>query len=412
MEKSAQVQGYLQGKLDEYLDVLRRMVAINSFTANAAGVNRLGELTAGWFAELGFQAESVPSSNLDFGRHLFLSRPAAGLGARPVVAMVSHLDTVFPPEEEERHQFHWRVEDKRIYGPGTVDIKGGTALMYMVLDGLRTFYPQVFEAVDWRLCFNASEERLTDDFGQACFQRLPANTLACLVFEGGNIKDEKFLLVTARKGRATFRVSVEGRSAHAGNNHANGANAIVQMAHTIQKIAALTDYSQQLTFNVGWVRGGVVVNRVPHFAEAEVEMRTFTAAIFDGGVRRMLALNGVSDVVSADGFACKVSVQLLDQSAPWPPNAHTENLYAVWERTARALGMQVEREERGGLSDGNYLCQWYPTLDGLGPAGNNTHCSERDLANGKDQEFVLVSSMAPKATLDVFALLALLKSAG
>lgn len=410
MKNSAQVQGYLQGRLDGYLDALRQMVAINSFTANAAGVNQVGELTAGWFAGLGFQAEYVPSTNPDFGRHLFLSRPGYQDGSHPVIAMVSHLDTVFPPEEEERHNFHWRVEDRRIYGPGTVDIKGGTALMYMVLDGMRAYFPQVFEQVDWRLCFNASEERLSDDFGKACFERLPSGTLACLVFEGGNIKDERFLLVTARKGRAVFRVEVEGRSAHAGNNHANGANAIVQMAHTIQRIAALTDYQQQLTFNVGWVQGGVVINRVPHFAEAEVEMRTFTQESFDVGVSSMLALNGQSEVSSADGFACKVAVRMLDQSAPWPPNPHTERLYAIWEKTAQSLGMQVEREERGGLSDGNYLVQRYPTLDGLGPAGNNTHCSERDLAKGKDQEFVLVTSMAPKATLDIYALLELLGS--
>ena len=41
-------------------------------------------------------------------------------------------------------------------------------------------------------------------------------------------------------------------------------------------IASFTDYSQQITFNVGVVNGGSVVNRVPHHAEALVEMRAFS----------------------------------------------------------------------------------------------------------------------------------------
>ena len=66
---------YLASRLGDHLDGLRRMVQINSFTPNAAGVNAVGALTAELFAPLGFAAEFVPSDNPSFGRHLFLSRP-------------------------------------------------------------------------------------------------------------------------------------------------------------------------------------------------------------------------------------------------------------------------------------------------------------------------------------------------
>ena len=100
------------------LDLLRQMVGINSFTANPAGVNSLGQLTAEAFAPLGFAAEFVPSTNPAWGKHLVLTR--TGLSARNL-AMISHLDTVFPPEEEARNNFHWLVEGDRIFGPGTQD---------------------------------------------------------------------------------------------------------------------------------------------------------------------------------------------------------------------------------------------------------------------------------------------------
>jgi hypothetical protein len=59
--------------------------------------------------------------------------------------MVSHLDTVFPPEEEARNNFHWSVEGDRIFGPGTHDIKGGTVMMWLVLRALQAQAPEVFE---------------------------------------------------------------------------------------------------------------------------------------------------------------------------------------------------------------------------------------------------------------------------
>ncbi len=216
--------------------------------------------------------------------------------------------------------------------------------------------------------------------------------------------------MTARKGRATFRVVVEGKSAHAGNYHPYGANAIVQLAHTVQKIARLTDYKQGLTYNVGTIAGGTVINRVPHYAEAEVEMRAFLPEVFESGIAKMVELGRTSEVTSRDGFRCKVKVEVREKTAPWPDNIATRHLFEVWESAARRLGLRVLREERGGLSDGNMLWHRFPTLDGLGPSGNNAHCSERSLDGSKDQEFVLPSSFIPKASLNVLGILQLLEA--
>lgn len=402
------VRPYLESNLNNYLELLRQMVAINSFTSNPDGVNALGERTAQAFGMLEFKAEMVPSTRLEYGNHLFLRRLASNRKNPRAVGMVSHLDTVFSAEEERANDFNWRVEGERIYGPGTVDIKGGTVMMYMVLDALRTFAPDIFEATDWYVCLDASEETLSTDFAQLCLERLPADTAACLVFEGGTIEAGVNPLVTARKGRASFHVTVEGKSAHAGNYHMNGANAIVQMAHTVQKIAALTDYERQITFNVGRISGGSVINRVPHRAEASLEMRAFSPEVFAEGVANMAALTGTSEVKSKDGFACKVAVELVEQTAPWPPNPGTERLYELWSRAGAGLGMRVRREERGGLSDGNMIWERIPTLDGLGPAGENAHCSERSADGSKDQEYVVASSFVPKALLNIAGLVMLL----
>jgi len=122
MQQIAHVKNFLDTQLPEALEILRQMVGINSYTTNQESVNKLARFTAECFAPLGFTAEFVPAVNLNFGGHLVLTR--RGRSAKSV-AMVSHLDTVFPPEEEIRNNFRWQPEGDRIYGPGTQDIKGG-----------------------------------------------------------------------------------------------------------------------------------------------------------------------------------------------------------------------------------------------------------------------------------------------
>ncbi len=382
------------------------MVELNSWTLNRAGVNAVGQLTADAFAPLGFQAERVPSTNPDFGDHWVLTR---GPADAPIIALVSHLDTVFPPEEEARNHFRWQPEGDRIFGPGTHDIKGGTVLMWLVLHALREFYPAQFAAINWQLYFDASEELLAPDFGDLCRTRLLPRAKAALVFEAEGKLVGGRRLVRNRKGRATWRLTATGRGAHAGVKHGHGANAVIQLAHTLGQVAALTDYSRQLTFNAGLVRGGSGLNRVPHEAVAEGEMRAFEETTYAAGRAALLALAGPGSVQSpVDGFTCAVTAEILNESRPWPVNPETDRLLALFQAAGAELGQQIEGEARGGLSDGNYLWDALPTLDGLGPAGDNDHCSERSADGSKLPEYCEVSSFVPKAALNTLALVRLI----
>jgi glutamate carboxypeptidase len=402
-----QIQNYLTQNLSQYVDMLRQMVAINSFTANPAGVDALGRLTADLFAPLGFTAETVPSVHAEFGHHLVLTRP--GKSGRKI-GLVSHLDTVFPPEEEIRNDFHWREVGDRIYGPGTADIKGGTVLIYMMLAAFQAITPDLFDDVTWVVLLDASEEQDGEDFGQLCRERLVGDTRACLIYEGGKVVGKAHWVVVARKGMAIYRVTARGRASHAGSAHEKGANAIVQLADTIQRIHGFVDYDRALTFNVGTVQGGTVTNRVPHLAVAEVEMRAFDMAAYESGVAAMLGLADTAVTRSADGeFTCSLDVEITRRTDPWPRNEGTDGLLAVWQAAAAEIGVDIVPEERGGLSDGNYFWDVIPTLDGLGVSGANAHCSERSEDGSKDQEYCEVSSFVPKVVLNATAVVKLLQ---
>lgn len=398
---TTQLLPFLESRLPAALALLERWVGLNSFTANAAGVNELGRATAEAFGPLGFAPEFVPSEHPDYGSHLFLRRGAAG---RPPLVLVTHLDTVFPPEEEKAHGFHWRPEpsEGRIYGPGTVDIKGGTLVLWLVLQALAELAPEVLDAHDWLIAANASEEALSADFGVRTAERCapaagagPAAATAVLVFEGGLLRGREFTLVTGRKGKADFRVSASGRAAHAGSQHAAGRNAIVALSEAIGRLAALTDHGREVTVNVGNIRGGTVVNRVPHEAACELEMRAFDDGVFAATLAAIQSLAGSSAAVPE----ALLSVAQTGWTPAWPGDAGTRRLLELFQDTASGQCAVVVPERRGGLSDANYLAGLGPTLDGLGPSGGCAHCSERSADGSKTPEYVETASFIPKAAL-------------
>ena len=137
--------------------------------------------------------------------------------------MISHLDTVFPPEEEERNDFHWQVEGDRIFGPGTNDIKGGTVMMWLGAQGASGARAR-------RVCgddVEALSEFIRGNVFAGLWRCLPralryATHSRALVFESEGRLGTEHLMVVARKGRATWRVTATGRGAHAGGKHSAG----------------------------------------------------------------------------------------------------------------------------------------------------------------------------------------------
>ncbi len=397
---------FCESILPETLEFLREMVAVNSFTENRIGIAENAEIIWRKFAAMGFEPTTKQAENFSFGSHLALRQPPVN---GPTVALLSHLDTVYPAEEEARNQFHWEVIGDRIYGPGTNDIKGGTALIWMTLRALEHAAPETFASTNWVILLNACEEVVSEDFGDFCREILPADTLACLIFEGDGGEPGEVSLVSSRKGRAAFRVAVDGKGAHAGTQHHTGANAIVQLADFVKDVSALTDYERDLTVSVGQISGGTVPNRVPHESAALFEMRAFDSAIYQEARAKILAWNGRSTVSASDGSSqCQVQVSVVHETVPWPKNAATDQLLAIWKTATEEAGLVFKAKDRGGLSDGNVIWTDFPTMDGLGPQGENSHCSERDQAIGKDAEWASAQSFAVKARINCNSLQKLL----
>jgi glutamate carboxypeptidase len=191
-------------------------------------------------------------------------------------------------------------------------------------------------------------------------------------------------LKTWRKGVGMYRVSMTGRAAHAGADHAKGINAVEELAHQILAIQALTDYQAGTTLNVGVAGGGTRSNVVPELAWAEVDVRAMNAseaARIDAELRSLRPHLPGARVEVTGSFDRPAMVRTPEIAA----------LFAQAQALASELGFPLTETGTGGASDGNFTAALgVPTLDGLGAVGDGGHAVH---------EHVVVSSLPRRAAL-------------
>ena len=250
----------LRAKTPEMHGLTRAWVEVNSYSKSVAGVNACGEKLAQALRLPGLSLRVEPGGT-GSGDHLFWSTAAAARTA-PIL-LIGHHDTVFPPGSFDDYE----VVNGRGHGPGCFDMKGGLALVWRVLStlseaGVLSDMPLVLVSV--------ADEEVGSLDSKPHLEALARRARCALVFESGRPNDR---IVTERRGGGSLRVVVAGRAAHAGNAHADGANAIWSLSRFIDAAQGCTDYARGVTVNVGLVQGGTSANTVPQAAEALVDLR-------------------------------------------------------------------------------------------------------------------------------------------
>src|SRR4051794_632696 len=199
-----------QGKAME--TALAELVSINSFTENVDGgvavAKMLGELFA---IDTALETKRVASKSGKFADHLVIEstweKTDARLAAGGPIALIGHLDTVFPPGTFEG----FKRDGGLARGPGVLDMKGGLVVVAWALRALA----QVGALPSLRVVIVADEEVGSPE-GQGIIREAIAGSASALVFEAGRKSD---LLITRRKGTGAVTITANGKAAHAGANH-------------------------------------------------------------------------------------------------------------------------------------------------------------------------------------------------
>ncbi|HEX4445708.1 MAG TPA: M20 family metallopeptidase [Polyangiaceae bacterium] len=366
---------WLSGKERAMSEAIAPLVEINSYTENPEGGRQVGALLRELFVRDGIEARVRASER--YADHLvFRSRPE--LPNRNAVALVGHLDTVFPPGTFEGY----RADGEFARGPGVLDMKGGLVVIAFALRALAAT-GGLDAIVPVRVVIVADEE-IGSPEGQGVIAATISGCSACLVFEAGRAADA---IITRRKGTGGMTAIAHGRGAHAGNAHKEGANALWALARFVDGVQKLTDYDRGVTVNVGRIGGGYGKNTVPDRGEAQVDLRFETG---QDGEALVASVRRVAEDAAAGVPGTRIELHGGIARAPLERTEASAALLAEYAACARAHGLgAAEAPLIGGGSDASTAASLgIPAIDGLGPRGAGFHTKD---------ERIEIASLVPKA---------------
>ncbi len=211
---------YFEEHQEEIVQTIQQLVEIESPSDIKQAVDRLGAVLAGRFSDLGGHVRFHRAEK--FGNHLQVDFP--GLRSGKPVLLLGHLDTVYPIGTLAAMPF--RIADGRVWGPGTLDMKSGIALMLHAIEGLQAMHGKVLSRPATVLL--VSDEEIGSDSSQEITESLARKSAAVLVLEPsyglhGAVK-------TARKGIGEYKITVHGKAAHSGLDFEKGESAVLELA--------------------------------------------------------------------------------------------------------------------------------------------------------------------------------------
>ncbi len=352
---------------------LRRWVECESPTFVPEAVNAMMDLASGDLAAAGATVERIAGPP-GLGDCVRATVPHPRQGEKGVLVM-AHLDTVHPLGTLEALPF--RVEGGRAYGPGILDMKGGT---YAAVEAIRRLAEAGIETPLPVTVLLTSDEEIGSPGCRAIIEAEAAGHSYVLVPEPAHPPDG---VVTGRYAIARFDLEATGRPIHAGFDPRKGRSAIAEMARRIGEIEAMTD--DDCTFSVGVVHGGQWVNCVPKSCRAEALSMAKRQSDLDRGVERMLALTRID----GDGLGFRVTRGVT--RPVWEPGPGTMALYDLARDVARDIGFDLTHGSSGGGSDANFTgAAGIASLDGLGVVGEGYHTLD---------EHIVVESLPRRAAL-------------
>jgi len=339
---------------DAYLATLEALVRLESPTRDVARANRLADHLAELLRGDGW---SVARGTADGVGDMLTARTGSRDG--PGTLLLCHYDTVWPAGTLQ--DMPWRREGDAVYGPGVLDMKAGIATAVHAVRLAREAGRSLRGPVT--LLVTSDEETGSHGSREAIEARAREHDRV-LVLEPGR---EDGAVKVGRKGVGQFRVAFLGRSAHAGNNPAEGASALRELAHFLLYVEDLGDEVRGTTVNLTVASGGTTGNVIAERASAEVDLRVLGLAEAERVER---AVHGYHP----RDARVEMSVAGGLNRPPLESTAGNEALWHEAREAGRALGLDLEGAVVGGGSDGSFTSAiGTPTLDGLGAVGAGPH---------------------------------------
>jgi len=364
---------YLNEQLPAMTELLTALVAAESFSADKAGVDAVGQLVADELRRRGAEISRFPQTQT--GDHVL---GVFNHGAGAPILMLLHMDTVHPAGT---FAARYKIEEGKLYGPGAFDMKAGHVIALYAIQALQALGQMPNREI--RLLFTSDEE-IGSYTSRALIEAQARGAALVMVMEPA-LADGR--LKSSRRGVGNFTLVARGRAAHAGGGHERGINAIQEMAHHVLAIQALTDYGRGIATTVSLIKGGIASNVVPDRCEVQVDARANTQADAEWMSAQIHNLRPVlpgAQLEISGGFER-------------PPMECNAERLAIFERLKAIAApiMTLEHGPSGAGSDAAFTAPIAPTMDGLGAVGDGLHAAD---------EHVIVDSLVERAAMNALIL--------
>jgi glutamate carboxypeptidase len=353
---------YIESRKDDFEEILKDLVCIESYTPDKAAVDAVGDYIRAFAEKEGFHVKTVPFEKAGNGLLITWNEDAE----LPPIAFTGHMDTVHPKGTFQDPLF--QKKDGKYYGPGVADMKGGLVIGLLIMCALKNGGYRDRPIKFILIGDEELSEGLSGEEGKAFIRDNARGAAAALTLEAG----DGTKITVGRKGSIRYKVYVTGRASHAGSAYSKGISAIKEASHKILAIEAPSD-QEQITYNCGMIRGGTSPNTVPEKVEFTLYNRYWKME------QRQEIRDHVEGII-AKSFISGTQSTFDVVGERWPMEA-TEQNYALAAHIADVSSRYGFGERKPVLtssgSDASYTTMaGAPSVCSVGPVGGRIHSKD------------------------------------
>ena len=379
------------------VELLERLVNINSGTFNPAGVRAVAAVMQQELTALGFEVRLIPLDSIQRGTHLTATRPGPG---KPIL-LIGHMDTVFEPSSPFQR---WVRNGRTATGPGTSDMKGGLAVMLSALKALHK--TGQLDGIPLTIFLTGDEEAPGDlAITRREFIEAGKAARAALCFETGIRSVSQDMVSTARRGFTAWQLRTTGKAGHSGGifNDQMGYGAVYEISRIINDFQ-LTLREPNMTFNVGMLLGGAnpkadpsgsgTVNGKDNIIPAEALAKGEIRALSPEQVARVKDRMYAIAAKNLPGTTAQLTFE--NGYPPMAPTPGNKRLLQLLNESSRAAGIPEAGEldpMLRGAGDISFIAPYVDSLSGLGAIGSGAH------APGESVDVESIPRQAKRAAL-------------
>jgi len=380
------IQTYVNKHTEEAINLIEKVVNINSGTLNIDGNKAVGEIFQTELDQLGFTTYWVTyPETVKRSGHLF-AEMRGGKGKK--IVLIGHLDTVFEPD----HSFQKFTRDGEIaYGPGVADMKAGDVSMIYIIKALD--HIGVLKDLNLTLVFIGDEEKTGGPPSVVRKELIEAGKWANigLGFEGAHGMNTGTI---ARRSSSSWILTTTGIQGHSSQIFKDklGYGAIFEAARIVNAFREELVGEEYLSFNPGVFVGGTDVKYDPVTARGKTFGKTNVVSqdvTVHGGIRTISteqldnAMARMNEITSRNLPGTTAQIEFKKS---YPPMAPTKANYALLDKLESVnidLGygkMEPLDPGKRGAADISFVAPHVDaSLAGMGPDGFGEHSDKEGL---------------------------------